>query len=74
MSAYCASKYTVEPFSDCLRREMFPWDLRVNIIELEFMRTLIIEGHFQQFLDFWNTLTNDVKERWGEESLKAQYS
>ena len=45
MSAYCASKYALESFSDCLRREMFPWGLRVSIIEPGFMRTPIIEGH-----------------------------
>ncbi|CAF5141022.1 unnamed protein product, partial [Rotaria sp. Silwood1] len=28
MSAYCASKYAFESFSDCLRREMTPWGLR----------------------------------------------
>ena len=31
MSAYCASKYALESFSDCLRREMAPWNLRVSI-------------------------------------------
>lgn len=33
-STYCASKYALESFSDCLRREMASWGLRVCIIEL----------------------------------------
>ncbi|CAF4815893.1 unnamed protein product, partial [Rotaria magnacalcarata] len=44
MTAYCASKYALESFSDCLRREMVPWGLRVSIIEPGFMRTKIIQG------------------------------
>jgi NAD(P)-dependent dehydrogenase (short-subunit alcohol dehydrogenase family) len=44
-SAYCASKYALESFSDCLRREMFMWGLRVSIIEPGMMRTPIFEGH-----------------------------
>jgi NAD(P)-dependent dehydrogenase (short-subunit alcohol dehydrogenase family) len=74
MSAYCASKFALESFSDCLRREMFPWNLRVSIIEPGFMRTPIIEMKPKPFPDFWNSLANDVQERWGEDFLKAQLS
>jgi NAD(P)-dependent dehydrogenase (short-subunit alcohol dehydrogenase family) len=42
---YCASKYALESFSDCLRREMTPWGLRMSIIEPGFMRTPMIQGH-----------------------------
>ena len=45
MSSYSASKYALESFSDCLRREMAVWGLRVSIIEPGFMRTAIVEGH-----------------------------
>ncbi|CAF3122318.1 unnamed protein product [Rotaria sp. Silwood2] len=45
MSSYCTSKYALESFSDCLRREMSPWNLRVSIIEPGFMRTPIIQGN-----------------------------
>jgi NAD(P)-dependent dehydrogenase (short-subunit alcohol dehydrogenase family) len=73
LSAYCASKYALESFSDCLRREMFPWNLRVSIIEPGFMRTPIIEQHFKSFPDFWATLPSDAQERWGEEFLTARH-
>jgi NAD(P)-dependent dehydrogenase (short-subunit alcohol dehydrogenase family) len=70
MSAYCASKYALEAFSDCLRREMFPWGLRVSIIEPGFMRTPIIDGITKPFSEVWAALASDVQERWGEEFLK----
>ena len=73
MAAYCASKYALESFSDCLRREMAPWGLRVSIIEPGFMRTPIIEGINRPFSDFWNVVPNDVRERWGEDYLRSRY-
>ena len=73
MSAYCASKYALESFSDCLRREMFPWGLRVSIIEPGFMRTPIISAAAKPFSDFWTALSKDVQERWGEDYLKSGY-
>ncbi|CAF1059101.1 unnamed protein product [Rotaria sordida] len=74
MSAYCASKYALESFSDCLRREMVPWDLRVSIIEPGFMRTPIIKGSGKSFAEFWSQLSNDIQERWGEDSLKIVFN
>ncbi|CAF3151822.1 unnamed protein product [Rotaria sp. Silwood2] len=64
-SAYSASKYALESFSDCLRREMVPWSLRVSIIERLTMRTCFLESpddHIRKLLD---ELSNDVQERWG---------
>lgn len=72
MSAYSASKYALESFSDCLRREMAVWGLRVSIIEPGFMKTSIIEGHDISLRTLWNELDDDVKNRWGEEHLNQQ--
>jgi NAD(P)-dependent dehydrogenase (short-subunit alcohol dehydrogenase family) len=66
-SAYCASKYALESFSDCLRREMFVWGLHVSIIEPGIMRTPIIQKHTQNVREVAMQLTSDVRERWGEE-------
>jgi NAD(P)-dependent dehydrogenase (short-subunit alcohol dehydrogenase family) len=73
MSAYCASKFALESFSDCLRREMFPWGLRMSIIEPGFMRTPIIEGIKKPFSEFWAALPSDVQERWGEKFLEERH-
>ncbi|CAF3716562.1 unnamed protein product [Rotaria sp. Silwood1] len=72
MSAYSASKFALESFSDCLRREMAPWGLRVSIIEPGFMRTAIIQGAYKSFPDLWSQLSSDVQERWGEDFIKAR--
>ncbi|CAF4220159.1 unnamed protein product [Rotaria sp. Silwood2] len=74
LSAYSASKYALESFSDCLRREMIPWGLRVSIIEPGFMRTPIIEQNHKSFEEFRSTLSKDVQIRWGEDFLKVQYN
>jgi retinol dehydrogenase-16 len=74
VSAYCASKYALESFSDCLRREMSYWGLRVSIIEPGFMRTPILEKVVPPFPDFWKSLSSDMQERWGEEFFKERHS
>ncbi|CAF3272683.1 unnamed protein product [Rotaria socialis] len=66
-SAYSASKYALEAFSDCLRREMVTWSLHVSIIEPGFMRTPIIEGIAEKMRVAWINRTDDeAKARWGE--------
>ena len=72
MASYSASKYALESFSDCLRREMAVWNLRVSIIEPGFMRTGIVEGHEESLSKLWSGLTNEVKDRWGEDQLHQQ--
>jgi NAD(P)-dependent dehydrogenase (short-subunit alcohol dehydrogenase family) len=64
-TTYSASKYALESFSDCLRREMFPWGLRVSIIEPGVMRTPIIEDIHDRLKILWNQLSDDVQKRWG---------
>ncbi|CAF3700169.1 unnamed protein product [Rotaria socialis] len=72
MSAYSASKYALESFSDCLRREMVPWGLRVSIIEPGFMRTPMLQDDGKSFSRIWDNLSRDAKDRWGEEFVKAK--
>jgi 11-cis-retinol dehydrogenase len=66
ISAYCASKYALESFSDCLRREMAPWKLRVSIIEPGFIRTPINQNHESQLRSLWQNLPSTIHARWGE--------
>lgn len=73
ISAYSASKYALEAFSDCLRREMTPWGLRVSIIEPGFMRTPIILGRQLSFDDIWAKMSKETQENWGEKFLRQQY-
>ena len=72
MASYCASKYALESFSDCLRREMHPWGLHVSIIEPSYMRTPIIEGHVQSLQRMWDALPVDTQTRWGEHFLRNE--
>ena len=73
-SAYCASKYALESFSDCLRREMLPWGLKVSIIEPGIMRTPIIEKYNKSTGELEMQLSSDVRERWGDEFFKCYFN
>ena len=72
-SAYCASKYALESFSDCLRREMFSWGLRVSVIEPAFMRTPILRKHGQAVHELRTELSTDVQQRWGDEFFQSHF-
>ena len=67
MSAYCASKYAFEAFSDCLRREMKVWKLHVSIVEPGWLRTPIIQGHENHLRELWKEVPSAVQERWGDQ-------
>jgi NAD(P)-dependent dehydrogenase (short-subunit alcohol dehydrogenase family) len=71
-ASYSASKYALEAFSDCLRREMAPWGLRVSIIEPGAMRTRMIENLDDRLKHVWDQNSSDVQERWGEEFLNEK--
>lgn len=70
-SSYCCSKFALESFSDCLRREMNVWGLKVSIIEPGVMRTPIIGKHAQNMREVSMQLPIEVQERWGEEFFTA---
>ena len=70
-SAYSASKHALRSFSDCLRREMLPWSLRVSIIEPGSLRTAMLEGYVDTLRNIWNEQPSDVQERWGVEYLNG---
>jgi NAD(P)-dependent dehydrogenase (short-subunit alcohol dehydrogenase family) len=64
MASYCASKFSLEAFSDCFRREMTVWGLRVSIIEPGSMRTPMTDGLLNAVTEMWSGLLMDIKERW----------
>jgi len=66
-AAYSTSKYALESFSDCLRREMAPWGLRVSIIEPGGMRTSFLNEQEAFSKKMWNELSSDTQQRWGED-------
>ena len=70
MTAYSASKYALEAFSDGLRREMgplTPWKLLVSIIEPSFMRTpMVTNSMTQPELQQWKSFDQTVINRWGQ--------
>jgi 11-cis-retinol dehydrogenase len=63
--SYCSSKHALESFSDCLRREMAPWGLRVSIVEPGAMRTMLFENRGDSIKSLWGALSSDAKDRWG---------
>ena len=74
LSAYCASKYALEAFSDCLRREMSPWRLNVSIIEPSYMKTPMLENSQITFDDYWKTLSDEIQQRWGKDFLSRRFN
>lgn len=71
--AYCASKYALESFSDCLRREMHPWGLHVSVIEPGTMQTTMTDGMQPVLRKVWQDAPTDVRERWGEPFFQHLY-
>ncbi|CAF0808185.1 unnamed protein product [Rotaria sp. Silwood1] len=70
VSAYACSKFALEAFSDCLRREMYSWGLYVSIIEPGYMRTPIIEAYEHTCRNLWADVPEDVRKRWGEDFFR----
>ncbi|XP_067386002.1 retinol dehydrogenase 5 [Emydura macquarii macquarii] len=66
---YCISKYTVEAFSDSLRRDMYHFGVQVSIVEPGFFKTAVtnletIEAVLQQL---WDQLAPEAKQSYGED-------
>nr|XP_028577270.1 17-beta-hydroxysteroid dehydrogenase type 6-like [Podarcis muralis]XP_028577271.1 17-beta-hydroxysteroid dehydrogenase type 6-like [Podarcis muralis] len=71
---YTASKYSVEAFSDVLRREIHPFGVRVSIIEPGSFKTPIQSNMIESYKNAWSQAPSDIKEAYGqryfERSLK----
>jgi len=70
--AYSISKYGVEAFSDALRREMYPWGIKVSIMEPGGFQTGITEPRTmeKQMRQGWVELSDGMKKEYGKEYLE----
>jgi NAD(P)-dependent dehydrogenase (short-subunit alcohol dehydrogenase family) len=66
LAAYCSSKFAIEGFSDCLRREMKPFGVSVSVVEPGLMNTAIIDSGLNNFEKCWNTFSLQNKAIYGE--------
>ncbi|XP_064162220.1 retinol dehydrogenase 7-like [Anguilla rostrata] len=68
---YCISKFAVESFSDCLRRDIHYFGVKVCIIEPGFFKTAVtnLESLERELHRLWNQLTPEVRDSYGEKYL-----
>ncbi|KAJ8378292.1 hypothetical protein AAFF_G00244270 [Aldrovandia affinis] len=68
---YCISKFAVESFSDCLRRDIHYFGIKVCIIEPGFFKTAVTNlGPLERELHrLWNQLTPEVRDSYGQKYL-----
>ena len=69
VSAYCASKYAVEAFSDALRREMWPFGVHVAIVEPGFAKTPINHDNFAKIRAAFHAAPASVRDAYGDAFL-----
>lgn len=72
VAAYNVSKYGVEAFSDALRREMYPWGIKVTIMEPGAFQTEMTEPRARenQMRKGWDDLSDELKKEYGKEFLE----
>ncbi|KAL0977935.1 hypothetical protein UPYG_G00163490 [Umbra pygmaea] len=68
---YCISKFAVESFSDCLRRDIHYFGVKVCIIEPGFFKTGVtsLDPLERELHRLWNQLTSEVKASYGDKYL-----
>lgn len=69
---YCISKFAVESFSDCLRRDISYFGIKVCIIEPGFFKTAVtsLEPIERELHRLWDQLTPEVKASYGDKYLE----
>ncbi|XP_014642244.1 PREDICTED: retinol dehydrogenase 7-like [Ceratotherium simum simum] len=69
---YCISKYGVEAFSDCLRRELCPFGVRVAIMVPGSFKTSICPDNIEDiFKGIWSRVSPEVKKSYGDKYFKG---
>ncbi|XP_034021946.1 retinol dehydrogenase 5 [Thalassophryne amazonica] len=68
---YCISKFAVEAFSDCLRRDIHHFGIKVCIIEPGFFKTAVtsLEPLERELHRLWNQLNPEVQASYGDKYL-----
>lgn len=68
---YCISKFAVESFSDCLRRDINYFGVNVCIIEPGFFKTAVtsLDPLERELHRLWNQLSPEVKASYGDKYL-----
>ncbi|XP_063328888.1 retinol dehydrogenase 5 [Pelmatolapia mariae] len=68
---YCISKFAVESFSDCLRRDIHYFGIKVCIVEPGFFKTAVtsLEPIERELHRLWNQLSPEVKASYGDKYL-----
>ncbi|XP_069614604.1 17-beta-hydroxysteroid dehydrogenase type 6-like [Ranitomeya imitator] len=67
-AGYSMSKYGVEAFSDCLRKELRHFGVKVSIIEpggFRTMMTISVDGRLNTIKHIWNNLPKEIKDSYG---------
>jgi len=67
MSAYAASKFALEAFSDVLRCEMIAFGVDVVVIEPTFMNTAMVTHGFAYIDKLWSELGSETKDIYGSQ-------
>jgi len=73
MSGYMSSKHAAEVFSACIRHECIGWGIYVSTVCPSFHRTEMAERAGENFNRFWNKMTPNMQEDYGE-TYKADAS
>uniref|UniRef100_A0A803TXC1 Retinol dehydrogenase 16 n=1 Tax=Anolis carolinensis TaxID=28377 RepID=A0A803TXC1_ANOCA len=68
---YCLSKFGVEAFSDCIRRELQPFGVHVGIIEPGSFITSIAVTSEEGLRSVWEKVPSDIKECYGQQYLEG---
>ncbi|XP_062979198.1 17-beta-hydroxysteroid dehydrogenase type 6-like [Elgaria multicarinata webbii] len=64
---YCPSKFGVEAFSDSLRRELLPFEVKLSIVEPGAFITPILLNVEEYFSIQWHQTTSDIRESYGQQ-------
>eukprot|EP00940_MAST-03C_sp_MAST-3C-sp2_P001701 g1701.t1 len=74
-SAYCASKFAVEGYSEVLRKEMIPWGVTVHVIEPGvFKNTGLYDTWKRGYEENWSNLSEEVKNDYGRDFFRQTWS